>query len=115
MLSEGRLSQEQLLKEILEPAPLEALQPHLGDDWESGYCREKDFDSLVVSNSSFGTQMKTFGEIAHAVVIDGFNGRKNIDVRDPWHPSKYEMDWNEFSRVCTRHVVCKRVVLIKNQ
>jgi hypothetical protein len=105
MLSQGNLSQSLLIGNIGAPAPIESLKPELGSNWRAGYVRKKDLENLILrKNKSLGAAMNG-RKLLHAVVVDGMALHNNVAIRDPWHPSSYEMSAPNFHSFCTGIVV----------
>lgn len=105
MLSDGALDQADLIERIGAPAALESLVAELGGRWRAGYANQEGIIKLLAMNKTFGTTLKTYNARAHAVVVDGPSLSETIKIRDPWHPSKYQMTNEEFGRTNTRIVV----------
>jgi hypothetical protein len=56
------------------------------------------FDSLS-KRGSFITSLKSFGSESHMEVIDGFDDRGRIVLRDPSEGTRYSMEWVSFESV----------------
>lgn len=50
----------------------------------------------LVKRGSFMAELKQYGNIAHLVVIDGFDEQGRVRVRDPWEATSYTMEMSDF-------------------
>ncbi len=113
-LSDGNLKQDELIaefalrldKQFLEKNPnplgnLEFLAEKLGPPWFGGYrkeeisAREKLF-KIQSKNTSWGAELKSYGEEAHLVIVDGISPEGTIMIRDSQKATKYELSFDDF-------------------
>ncbi len=86
---------------------MNSLKPHVATGshgaWEGAWVDtirspRQTFQNMV-RRGSFITSLKSFGSESHMVVVDGFDDRGSIVVRDPWEGTRYLMTWESFEEV----------------
>lgn len=105
MLSNGRITQAELLEEMGSPGFPERLAPLLGPGWKGGYVGPAHLDTLLTEHGSWGAEFKEFGRIGHMVVVDGIDDAGNFMIRDPAKATRYEMTRKDFLELWTGRAV----------
>lgn len=120
MLSEGKLTEAQLMAKMMEPgydgADMLSLADHLGPQWNKGRLTQGSLNGLL-TRSPFAAELRDLAPttgpyrragLGHTVVVDGVDEAGNIRVRDPQHGTRYEMIRSDFEKVWTGGAVWRR-------
>jgi hypothetical protein len=117
MVSEGRLKQEDLMKNLGTPADTRRLSKQLGPEWAGRYYPELQLPDEVFHGGPFVADLREHtipghraGD-AHAVVVDGLDEAGNVRVRDPQDGERYEMTRKEFEKFWTGCIVYRAELL----
>jgi|SRR5581483_451213 len=99
MLTNGAVSQEQLLAQIGENSNAEALGRALGPEWRggglgAGPTPDEAFQALT-ETGPWGATMRGVTQ-DHMVVVDGLHDAGHVMVRDPFQGTSYETPYSEF-------------------
>lgn len=106
MLSDGRLSQEQLIRDIGAPASVGSLARALGRSWRGGGLAGRSDFERVLSTAPFGAALHDGGRIAHLVVVAGADESGNLRIRDSWGGgSTYTMHREDFWKYWNGQVI----------
>ncbi len=84
-----------LLLDAIVPGPDLHYSRFGGYKSEEISVREK-FFNIQNKNTSWGAEVKSFGEDAHVVVVDGISPEGTIMIRDPQKATEYELHLNDF-------------------
>ena len=126
MLSEGRLDQKTLVRELeayylpeqRKPEMMLSLQhlaAELGKDWEFYTVSKKRnvqpvvlLGHLLSKNSPFGVTLKAADVDAHAVIVDGVNAANNrVLIRDPGDGTRHQILLQDFLKNWNGQAVAK--------
>lgn len=109
MLSEGRVSEKTLIKNLGTPADIEELAKELGEGWTS---KTRQFKSLseIGEHGPWAAQLgdfewTRFPKRPHAVIVEGVDKSGNVLIKDPLEGTRYEMIEQDFLKAWTRHAV----------
>lgn len=112
MLSEGKVTQQELIARLGERPDITDLVDILGTGWTS---EKRSFKSLaeigehgpwaaeLMENS--GTELE---KSLHTVMVDGVNSSGNVVIRDPWEGTTYEMTPKKFLKDWTTRAVYRK-------
>lgn len=106
MLSDGKLTEQELIQKLGQRPSITDLPDVLGAGWTS---EARNFKSLaeIGKHGPWGAEMmensgteleKSF----HAVIVDGINSKGLVVIRDPWEGTTYEMTQAKFLKDWTR-------------
>jgi len=110
MLSEGRLTEGELISRLGSPADIEELSFELGAEWTS----QKGPTTLaeIGKGGPWAAEMlespwSRFSKTPHVVIVDGPSPAGNVVIRDPLEGTRYEMTVKDFLKTwsgCYRRV-----------
>jgi hypothetical protein len=104
MLTNGEVSQAELVQKLGTPSSLEHLNEVLGPPWKAGSVTDEQMLQILKHHVpcaiDIGEKVPQHGffrkELGHVVVIDGLDKDGNIMIRDPAHGERYEMSQRAF-------------------
>lgn len=107
MLTDGAFTEDFLLDKIGPNAFLDLLAKALGPPWTDQ--RKKNLDiSLITTRGPMGVTLKEGAfKNHHSLVVDGVSPSGNLNIRDPWEGTKYEMEFHIFLEYWTGHAIYK--------
>lgn len=110
MLSQGRLSEKELITKLGERPDIFDLLEHLGPNWS----KKGKFRSLaeIGKNGPWGTELMEnagtdLGKSVHSVIVEVITSSGNVVIHDPWEGTVYEMTEKNFNKGWTRRIVYK--------
>lgn len=100
MLSEGRLTEKELIGLLSKRPDIKDLVEHLGPEWTDELRRFSSISEISEKGPWAAELMENAGteleKSLHTVVVDGVSDSGNLVIRDPWEGTKYEMDIKHF-------------------
>jgi len=98
MLTEGRITEAELMEKLGTPGNIKELPKLLGDEWTSEVRKNTSLRELS-KQGPWAAEMIEGGfpkKPLHVVLVDGISESGNVRIRDPWEGTAYEMNAKHF-------------------